>query len=53
MLYQCAAIQGILARDYVHRMDEILRIVEPWVKAGDIVFEETMVGLRASASDAE
>jgi NADPH-dependent curcumin reductase CurA len=43
MLYQRATIQGMLARDYVHRMDEMLRIVAPWVKAGEIVFEETMV----------
>jgi NADPH-dependent curcumin reductase CurA len=43
MLYQRATIQGMLARDYVHRMDEMLRIVTPWVKAGEIVFEETIV----------
>lgn len=43
MLYQRATIQGMLARDYVHRMDEMLRIVAPWVKAGEIVAEETIV----------
>ncbi len=43
MLYQRATIQGMLARDYLHRMDELLRIVGPWVKAGEIVFEETVV----------
>ena len=43
MLYQRATIQGILARDYAHRMDEMLRIVGPWVQRGEIVFEETMV----------
>ncbi|HEY9103220.1 NADP-dependent oxidoreductase [Chitinimonas sp.] len=43
MLYQRATIQGMLARDYVHRMDEMIRIVAPWVKAGEIVFEETVV----------
>jgi NADPH-dependent curcumin reductase CurA len=43
MLYQRATIQGMLARDYVHRMDEMLHIVAPWVKAGEIVFEETIV----------
>jgi NADPH-dependent curcumin reductase CurA len=43
MLYQRATIQGMLARDYVHRMDEMERIVAPWVKAGEIVFEETIV----------
>jgi NADPH-dependent curcumin reductase CurA len=43
MLYQRATIQGMLARDYLHRMDEMLRIVGPWVKAGEIVYEETVV----------
>jgi NADPH-dependent curcumin reductase CurA len=43
MLYQRATMQGILARDYVHRMDEMTRIVAPWVRAGEIVFEETIV----------
>ncbi|WP_426105298.1 NADP-dependent oxidoreductase [Massilia sp. TSP1-1-2] len=44
MLYQRATMQGILARDYVHRMDEMTRIVAPWVRAGEIVFEETVIG---------
>lgn len=43
MLYQRATVQGMLARDFAHRMDEMLRIVSPWVKAGEIVFEETVV----------
>lgn len=43
LLYQRATISGMLARDYVHRMDEMRRIVAPWVKAGEIVFEETIV----------
>ncbi len=43
MLYQRATIQGMLARDYLHRMDEMIRIVAPWVKAGEIVFEETVI----------
>jgi NADPH-dependent curcumin reductase CurA len=43
LLYQRATIQGMLARDYVHRMDEMVRIVAPWVQAGEIVFEETFV----------
>ena len=43
MLYQRATVQGMLARDYLHRMDEMLRVVGPWVKAGEIVFEETVV----------
>jgi NADPH-dependent curcumin reductase CurA len=33
----------MLARDYLHRMDEMIRIVAPWVKAGGIVFEETVI----------
>ena len=43
MLYQRATIQGMLARDYLHRMDEMTAIVAPWVNAGKIVFEETIV----------
>lgn len=43
MLYQRARIQGILARDFTHRMDEMLEIVSPWVKNKEIVFEETIV----------
>ena len=43
LLYQRATMQGILARDYVHRMDEMTRIVAPWVRAGEIVFEESIV----------
>jgi NADPH-dependent curcumin reductase CurA len=43
MLYQRATMQGMLARDYLHRMDEMVRIVGPWVKAGEIVFEETII----------
>jgi NADPH-dependent curcumin reductase CurA len=43
LLYQRATMQGILARDYLHRMDEMLRIVGPWVRSGEIVFEETVI----------
>ena len=43
MLFQRATIQGILARDYAHRMDEMRPIVAPWVKRGEIVFAETIV----------
>ncbi len=43
MLYQRATIQGILARDYTARMDEMRRIVAPWVRAGEIVLHETIV----------
>jgi NADPH-dependent curcumin reductase CurA len=44
LLFQRATIQGILARDYVYRMDEMKAIVAPWVKSGEIVFEETVIG---------
>lgn len=43
LLYQRASMQGILARDYLHRMDEMTRVVAPWVAAGEIVFEETVI----------
>jgi NADPH-dependent curcumin reductase CurA len=43
LLYQRATMQGVLARDFVHRMDEMERIVAPWVRAGEIVFEETII----------
>jgi hypothetical protein len=43
MLFQRATIQGILARDFAHRMDEMRATVEPWVKNREIVFEETFV----------
>jgi len=42
MLYQRATIQGILARDYAHRMDEMMAKVAPWVKDGSIIFEEAI-----------
>ncbi|HSY29471.1 MAG TPA: NADP-dependent oxidoreductase, partial [Burkholderiaceae bacterium] len=43
MLFKRASIQGILARDFTSRMDEMRAVVEPWVKARKIVFEETFV----------
>lgn len=43
MLFQRATIQGILARDYTHRMDEMLAVVAPRVKSGEIYFAETIV----------
>jgi NADPH-dependent curcumin reductase CurA len=42
-LYQRCRMQGILARDYMHRMDEMLRIVAPWVRQGSVHFEQTVV----------
>ncbi|MFZ6645400.1 NADP-dependent oxidoreductase [Undibacterium sp. TJN25] len=43
MLFQRATIQGILARDFVYRMEEMRAIVAPWVKNREIVFDETVV----------
>jgi len=43
MLFKRATIQGILARDFVNRMDEMLAIVSPWVKSREIVFQETII----------
>ncbi len=43
MLFERATIQGILARDYAHRMDEMRAVVGPWVKSRSIVFDETIV----------
>ncbi len=43
MLFQRATIQGILARDFAHRMDELRATVGPWVKDQQIVFAETIV----------
>ncbi len=43
MLFQRATIQGILARDFNNRMDEMLKVVAPWVRSGEIVYQETYV----------
>lgn len=43
LLYQRATLQGMLARDYLHRMDEMLKVVGPMVQQGQIHFEETVV----------
>jgi NADPH-dependent curcumin reductase CurA len=42
-LFKRATIQGILSRDFTHRIEEMRGIVGPWVKKGEIVFEETVV----------
>lgn len=34
---------GVLARDYTHRMDEMISTVKPWVRDGTLKFEETVV----------
>jgi NADPH-dependent curcumin reductase CurA len=38
MLYQ-RTIQGMLARDYAHRMDEMLRVVGPMVQRGKLLVQ--------------
>lgn len=43
LIYQRATIQGILARDYAHRMDEMLRIVLPMLQSGQLKYRETYV----------
>jgi NADPH-dependent curcumin reductase CurA len=43
MLFKRATIQGILARDFTARMGEMLAVVAPWVKRGEIVSQETFV----------
>ncbi len=43
ILYQRARIQGILARDYTARADEMLRIVAPMVQSGALQFEQTVL----------
>ncbi len=43
LLYQRATMQGMLARDYVHRMDEMIGAVAPWVRSGELVLEETII----------
>jgi NADPH-dependent curcumin reductase CurA len=43
MLFKRATIQGILARDYTARMGEMVEVVAPWVKRGEVVSPETFV----------
>jgi len=43
LLFQRATIQGVLARDFTHRMDEYVRLAAPWVKNGTLVAKETVV----------
>jgi NADPH-dependent curcumin reductase CurA len=42
MLFKRASIQGILARDYTHRMDEMRAAISPWVKSGEVFLPETV-----------
>lgn len=41
ILYKRATIQGILARDFVHRMPEMLEEMAKWLKEGKLKFRET------------
>ncbi|GAA4277366.1 NADP-dependent oxidoreductase [Aquimarina mytili] len=43
MLYKRATIQGVLARDYNDRMDEMLKEMTPWVKDESLKYKETIV----------
>ena len=43
MLFKRATIQGILARDFTHRMPELRAHISPWVKNREIVFEATII----------
>ncbi|MBZ9610607.1 NADP-dependent oxidoreductase [Rheinheimera maricola] len=43
LLYKRASVHGILARDFTHRMAEMIEHVAPWVKAGEIQFRTTEV----------
>ena len=43
ILYSRATIQGILARDYNDRMDEMLAEMGPWVKKGKLKYSETII----------
>jgi hypothetical protein len=43
LLFKRATMGGMLARDYLYRMDEMRAIVTPWIQDGSVVFEETIV----------
>ncbi|MHA7057285.1 NADP-dependent oxidoreductase [Aquimarina sp. M1] len=43
ILYKRATIQGVLARDYNERMNEMLSEMTPWVKNGLIQYQETII----------
>ena len=42
LLYKRATVQGILARDFSHRMPEMINHIGHWVKNNEIVFKTTM-----------
>jgi NADPH-dependent curcumin reductase CurA len=43
VLYKRITIQGVLARDYTHRMAEMLEVVVPWLQRGAIQHSETIL----------
>ncbi len=43
LLFQRATLKGVLARDFAHRADEYVQLAAPWVRAGELVFRETLV----------
>ncbi|GAA4271652.1 NADP-dependent oxidoreductase [Aquimarina gracilis] len=43
ILYQRAIIQGVLARDYNDRMNEMLQEMTPWVQNNSLKYKETIV----------
>ncbi|MES0872277.1 NADP-dependent oxidoreductase [Pseudovibrio sp. SCP19] len=42
-LYKRATMTGVLARDYTARMDEMLKVMGPWVRDGKIRYSETVI----------
>lgn len=42
-LYKRATLQGVLARDYTERMDEMLAAMQPLASAGKIQYRETKI----------
>lgn len=52
LLFKRATMAGMLARDYLYRMDEMRGIVTPWVIDGSLVCEETIVEGFESLPDA-
>jgi len=42
LLYKRATVQGILARDFTHRMPEMLNHVAPWVNNNEIEFKTSI-----------
>ena len=42
LLFQRARIEGILARDFSHRMPEMVARVAPWLRDGSLKYRETI-----------